>query len=96
MNTKYETKRQENHWQHTFYLPSSWALAIVQAITAGITNAVVVAVTVVVALMVIFGGLVLAYLNLPTSVFTVIALVLAGDIILGIVVRAALSRKMGD
>lgn len=93
MNTNFESGKHESQREYTYYVPGRWFTYITQAVTAGITNIVTLAITVVVAILVILGGLTLAYFYLPTTVFNVIMLVVVADILLGFVVRVVLNRK---
>ncbi|NIS83400.1 MAG: hypothetical protein GTO14_25115, partial [Anaerolineales bacterium] len=70
-----------------------WVTQIIQAVTAGITGVLTAGITVVVTILVLLGGLWLAYTYLPMSVFYIILAVLVVDMVLGIALRAFLSRR---
>ena len=88
-----EERNQKDEWNDGYYVPGGWVAFIVEAVTAGITNVVTLALIVVVSILVVLGGLWLAYVYLPASVFTLILAVLLADIALGIVVRAVAKRR---
>jgi hypothetical protein len=67
--------------------------AITYAISGAVTSAVAAVITAITIVVVLLGGLWLAYTYLPLSVFTIIAAVLAADILLGFAVRAYVKRK---
>lgn len=93
MNIRNETNNQEKHGGHTVYLPGSYVISLIWAVTVGTTGIVALLITVIVTLLVIISGLALAYIYLPASVFNLIAFVLAADILLGITLRALLRRR---
>jgi hypothetical protein len=95
MKTNSESRRQDEHWEFGNYGSRRWVTYITQAVAVGITRIVATAITVVVAILVIIGGLWLAYEYLPVNVFYIILAVLIADIALGIVLRSVFARRQG-
>lgn len=93
MNTKNESNNQENYREYTVYLSGGYLISLIRAVTAGVTGVVTLFITVIVTFLVVTGGLALAYIYLPASVFNLIAIILAADILLGIALRAVLRRR---
>ncbi len=93
MTTNSEARKPEDPRGFTFHIPGRWVTQITQAVTTGITGVLTAAITVVVTILVLMGGLWLAYTLLPMNVFYIILAVLVVDIVLGIVLRAVLSRR---
>lgn len=88
-----DANNQKDPWDKTYYVPGRWAVYITQAIAGGITSLLTAAVAVVVTILVILGGLWLAYVYLPANVFYIILAILMADIALGIVLRAVYKRR---
>lgn len=96
MKNNFDTRKHGRERKINYiYLSSQWVAFIIQAIVGGITNIVVAAVTVVVTILVIVGGLWLAYIYLPPNTFYIILAVLIVDIALGIILRAVFLRRSG-
>ena len=70
------------------YLSTRWLFEVVEALTVGISNFLTVVISVVVTLLSVIGGLWLAYRYLPGKTFNLIALVVAADVLLGLVLRS--------
>lgn len=66
-----------------------WANYVANLVTGSLT-ALITAITIVI---VVLGGMWLAYTYLPFNVFLIIAVVIVADILLGIAVRAYLRRR---
>lgn len=95
MKTKFKGSKQENKNEFTFFIPGQWVANITWMITEGVTNIVTIATTVIVTLLVIFGGLWLAYVYLSMNIFYIILAVLAVDITLGVILRVVFLRRQG-
>jgi hypothetical protein len=94
MKIIFETRKQGADRKFTYFSsPNHLATNIAETIIGGITNIVAAAVTVVVTLLILLGGLWLAYLHLPGNIFYIILAVLIADIALGIVLRAVFLRS---
>lgn len=93
MNTKFNTGKQGKESKYTYYIPGSWVEIIAQAVTGSVTYIVSAAITVVVSILVLLGGLWLAYTYLPENIFYIILAVLIIDIAVGIVLRAVFFRR---
>lgn len=93
MNTNFKTGKQGKDSQYTYYIPGRWVTIITQAVTRGITNIVVATITLVVTILVLLGGLWLAYTYLPVNIFYIIFAVLIIDIAVGIILRAVFLRR---
>ena len=73
--------------------PDKLAIYLTALLADWITRIVAVAITVMVAIALVAGGLWAAYTYLPANVFSIIVVVLAADLLLGIVVRILVSRR---
>lgn len=93
MKTYIETRKRENQREYTNYFPDRWVTYVTQAVAEGITKIVAAAITVVVTILVILGGLWLAYVYLPLNIFYIILAVLIADIAIGIVLRVVFLRR---
>lgn len=93
MKTNSEGAKRKKQNDFVFYVPSQWVAYFTQLIVEGVTNVVVTAITVVVTILVVFGGLWLAYVYLPLNIFYIILVVLTVDIILGILLRSIFIRR---
>jgi hypothetical protein len=93
MNTKDETGNPKYQWEFTYGIPSRWVTYITYAMAGTITSVVAAAITAVAIVLVLLGGLWVAYAYLPVHVFYIILAVLVADMLLGIVLRAVLSRR---
>lgn len=94
MKENFETRKQGTDRKHSYYLFSGLlATYIAKEIVGRITNVVAAAVTVVVTLLILLGGMWLAYLHLPGNIFYIILAVLIADIALGIILRAVFLRR---
>jgi len=93
MKTNFESRKRGNQGDNTTNYLGGGIIYITQALTAGITNAVTLALTVVISILVILGGLILAYYYLPTTVFNIILVVLVADILIGISARIVHNRR---
>lgn len=91
--TYIETRKRENQREYTYYFPDRWVTYVTQAVAEGITKIVAAAITVVVTILVILGGLWLAYVYLPLNIFYIILAVLIADIAIGIVLRVVFLRR---
>lgn len=93
MTTNTEARKPQDQREFTYYVPGRWVTLITHAVVGGITRVLTVAITIVVTILVLLGGLWLAYVYLPVNVFYIILAVLIADIALDIVLRSVLSRK---
>ncbi len=93
MTTNQGTEKPEDKWQFTYDIPKGWVSYITYAVSGAITSVVAVVITAIVIILVLLGGLWLAYTYLPAQVFYIILAVLVADVVLGFVLRKALSRK---
>lgn len=75
------------------FIPGRWAREVTLLVTAWITSVVSVAISAVVTIVVLLGGLWLAYVYLPINVFYILIAVLMVDIALGILLRYVFARK---
>ena len=93
MTTNYKARRPDDQREFTYNFSSRWVTHITQAIIVGVTSVLTSAITVVVTILLLLGGLWLAYVILPINVFYIILAVLIADIALGIVLRSVFSRR---
>ena len=93
MTTNYETEKPEDQWEFNFDIPSRWVTDITYAVSGAITSVVAAAIAAVAIVLVLLGGLWLAYAYLPVHVFHIILVVLVADMVVGIVLRAVLIRR---
>jgi len=81
MKTDFESRKRGNQGDNTTNYLGGWIIYITQALT------------VVISILVILGGLILAYYYLPTTVFNIILVVLVADILIGISARIVHNRR---
>lgn len=93
MTTNHGTEKPGDRWQFTYDIPRRWVNHITYAVSGAITSVVAIAVTAVTIILVVLGGLWLAYAYLPTHVFYIILAVLVVDMVLGLLLRVVLSRR---
>lgn len=93
MTTNYQNENFEDREEFTYHIPNRWLTYITYAISGAITRVVVATITAMVIILVILGGLWLAYNYLPINVFYIIVAVVVVDMALGIILRAVLSRR---
>jgi hypothetical protein len=93
MTMKNESKTLNDRRVFAYDIPSGWVTYITHAVTGVITSIVAAVITTIAAILVLAGGLWLAYTYLPMRVFHIILAVLGVDLVLGIVLRAVLSHR---
>lgn len=93
MTTNFESRNPRDQQDFYYVVPGRWATSVAQAVAARITSVVTLTITAVVTILVLLGGLWLAYTYLPANVFTIVLAVLIADISLGIVLRIVLRRR---
>jgi len=93
MATDERAQESNRNWRFTYGVTDRWVNAFTYAITGAVTTVVATAITAITIVVVVLGGLWLAYTYLPLNVFTIIAVVLAADILIGIGLRAYLKRR---
>ena len=93
MNTNFKKGKQGKGSRYTYFIPGGWVTIITQAVTEGITNIVAAAVTMVVTILVLLGGLWLAYIYLPVNILYIILAVFIIDIVVGIVLRTVFIHR---
>jgi hypothetical protein len=93
MTTNSSNKANADRKVSTFNVSGRWMKYITQAVAAGITSVVSSTITAFMIILVLLGGLWLAYTYLPQNVFLIILAVLFADIMLGIVLRSLFLRR---
>ena len=93
MKTNFKGSKKENQNEFTFFIPGQWVTYITRVITEGVTYILVTAITVLVTILVLIGGLWLAYVYLPVNIFHIILAVIIVDIALGVVLRTIFLRS---
>jgi len=93
MTTDERTQESNKNWGFANGVTDRWVNAITYAITGAVTSVVATVITAITIVVVVLGGLWLAYTYLPLNVFTIIAVVLAADILIGIGLRAYMKRR---
>ena len=93
MNAKYDGDQGKRGEELRFFSLDRLILEITNAVVIAITMFVTMGITIAVSILVVFGGLWLAYVYLPENVFRLIFLVVLVDILVGITLRFILSRR---
>jgi hypothetical protein len=93
MTNENGTQKPYSSWQFRYIGTDRWVNYITYAVSGAITSVVASTITAIAIVLVLLGGLWLAYTYLPSDVFFIISAVLAADIALGFVVRAFLKRR---
>jgi hypothetical protein len=93
MKHKFESGRHEDQWEFIHFFPGRWANEFTQSITVWITGVVTTVTAVVVMILVLVGGLWLAYVYLPANIFYIVLALIIADVALGIVLRSFLPRR---
>ena len=93
MSTENHHKKQQDRQQFDSD-PDRWLAALIGLITMTITGLIAAGVTILVTLLVLVGGVWLMHQVLPPTVFTILMVVLAVDIVLGLLIRAFVRRRV--
>lgn len=93
MTTNNSTREPNKARRVTYVFTDRWVNALTYAISGAVTYAVAAVITAITIVLVVLGGLWLAYTYLPLNVFILIAAVLVADILLGFAARIYMKRR---
>lgn len=93
MTTNRTTPETKKARKYSYSFTDRWVSAFIYAMSGAITSALAAAITAITIVLVVLGGLWLAYTYLPLNVFILIAAVLAADILLGFAARIYVRRR---